>query len=245
MVMILRKTTDFKAKGGTTQKAGFTLMELLTVMGIISILLTVASVGVSRIERGSALTSGLAVSEGIFNEARTIALAEGVKTRVVIHSDKGDKENPRRYLRYLAVAVQQKDGNGNPLDNFEIESRGTQLPSGVFFDFAASGKLSMAVASANSGSFGTFSNDQIDFPAPPNSAQPCYFYEFNAEGICVISNSSTSNTSTNNPGAAFVLSDGNRPSDDQDPILDSDKKSAFVVWRNGNTSLYKDISVYN
>ena len=62
--------------------------------------------------------------------------------------------------------------------------------------------------------------------------QDCYFYEFNAEGICVHDGSTT-------PGAAVVLSSG-IPEDGKEPILNGSDKAGFVVWRNGSTSIYRD-----
>jgi len=104
-------------------------MEVLTVITIIAILLTVASVGIQRIDRGQANTSALAVAEALFDEARSMAIGQGTEARVLIHGnlDDSDELDRERYLRYLCVAVPDESGQ------YRVVSRGTLLPSGVYF----------------------------------------------------------------------------------------------------------------
>ena len=148
-------------------RRAFTLAELLAVIGIISVLLTLASVGISRIERGSALTAGNSVAEAIFSEARATAIGETTSARVVIHDDRGDTENPERLHRYLAIAVSEKGEDGLANGVWTIRSRGTLLPAGVFFDKDASNRLSQKIAVNNNGfgSWGTcllYTSDAAD-----------------------------------------------------------------------------------
>ena len=233
------KNTILKERRKTcATPGGFTLVELLTVMAIVSILLSVAAVGISRIDRGQATTTSLALTEALFNEARALAIGEGTRTRVVIHNDLNDSDNPDRYLRYLAIAVEEKNSSGTGTGNWTVASRGTLLPSGVFFDHDSSKKVSAKVEGANpmSGSitgFGEWNTGTIDFPGLPRSAQSCYYYEYNSEGICVAEGSSK-------PGGAFVVSQGSRGAKDSDPILDDKNKTGFVIWRNGSTSIYRN-----
>jgi prepilin-type N-terminal cleavage/methylation domain-containing protein len=237
----MRMTNVDQDRQSLRRGGGFTLIELLTVMAIISILLTVASVGISGISKGTALASALTTSEALFSEARSTAIGAGTRARLVIHNDLDDKESPERYLRYLAIAVEEKDEDGNGTDTWKIASRGSLLPAGVYFDVEASRSLSEEVDSSNSTSgngavsgFGEWALGTMDFPGPPMATeQSCYYYEFNAEGICIIEG-------TTEPGAAFVVSEGNRPLG-KDPILDKENKSDFVIWRSGSSSLYKSI----
>jgi len=202
---------------------GFTLMEVLTVITIIAILLTVASVGIQRIDRGQANTSALAVAEALFDEARSMAIGQGTEARVLIHGnlDDSDELDRERYLRYLCVAVPDESGQ------YRVVSRGTLLPSGVYFSPGKSRDAAGAV-----GDLGEFGEMSIQLPGDPGAARQCYFYEFNAEGICVIGDAERT-------GAAFVLVGGSRQPGKAEPEVMGNNKSGFVIWRNGRTSLFR------
>ena len=98
-------------------RRGFTLVEVLAVVSIIAILLSVAAVGIQRIDRGQATTSALALSEAVFNEARSLAIARGTRARVVIHNELNDADTQERerYRALLWVSVFTLDpGIGSP-----------------------------------------------------------------------------------------------------------------------------------
>jgi hypothetical protein len=165
----------------------------------------------------------LAVSQALFAEARSVAVGRGTRARVYIHNDLDDKDpdDQQRYLRYMIVAV-LKDGSDS---EFEVVSRGTLLPNGVFFDAQAS-----EAAAARVSNIGSFGEDEIDLPV-----KKCYYYEFNGEGICVDGAKDNAD-----PGAAFVVMGGVRGQNAAEPKAIGNNRSGFVVWRNGQTAIYRD-----
>ncbi|MEM9280561.1 MAG: hypothetical protein AAGA96_01935 [Verrucomicrobiota bacterium] len=221
------------------QGAAFTLFELLAVIVIISILIVLV---VPNFNQGSGTSTSLAVVEGLFSEARTRAIGEGTRTRIVIHNDRGDTEYPGRYLRLFAIAAERRNEEGRGTGEWIAnDSVGELLAPGVFFDHQSSREASSRIASSNSTSpddnsitgFGTWEEGEIDFPGPPDSEQSCYFYEFNSSGICIHDGSMT-------PGGVVVLSGGNA-SMEGEPILNKDDKAGFVILRNGGTSIYRNV----
>ena len=88
------------------KRAGFTLVEIMAVMMVIAILLSVAAGGIQNIDRGQATTTALAVTESLFDEARSEAVGRGTRARLLIHKELNDKEleDRERYLSYMCVA---------------------------------------------------------------------------------------------------------------------------------------------
>jgi len=203
----------------------------MAVMAVIAVLLSVAAVGIQNIDRGQATTSAAAVTEALFDEARSAAVGRGTRARLLIHNDlnDGDPEDRARFLTFMCVAVLTSDAEGNPGGQWEVITRGTSLPNGVYF----SEKESEEVASKiNVGKFGRMS---IALPGDSRQAKQCIYYEFNSEGVCVDSDSNGAA-----PGAAVVLIGGARLRDEEEPRLRGNNKVGFVIWRNGRTSLFRN-----
>ena len=55
------------------RRSGFSLVELLTVIAIISVLMTVATVGIGGLLAGKGVTTAVSTTEAVFAEARTLA----------------------------------------------------------------------------------------------------------------------------------------------------------------------------
>lgn len=202
------------------------MVEVLTVIAVMAILMSVAAVGIQRIDKGQATTSALAISEALFDEARSAAVGRGTRARILIHNKLDDRKDGdrERYLRYLAVVVYDEDSK-----TWERVSRGTLLPSGVYFDPDLSDQAAGSIPD-----IGTYGTTSMRLPGSDRTSKPCYYYEFNGEGICVDSDSSGAK-----PGGAFVLVGGIRTPGDKKPIMQGKNQSGFVVWRNGRTSLYR------
>ncbi|MFM1561006.1 MAG: type II secretion system protein [Roseibacillus sp.] len=211
------------------RRSGFTLVEIMAVMAVIAILLSVAAVGIQNIDRGQATTSGLAVAEALFDEARSAAVGRGTRARLLIHNQMNDNDtmDRTRYLGYMCVAVLKTNQNGNPGNTWEVITRGTQMPSGVYFSIDESTDASKAVGVGEPGSM------SIKLPGS-NTAKQCYYFEFNAEGVCV-----DADRPAQDPGGAVILIGGTRPRHERDPLMLKNNKVGFVVWRNGRTSLYR------
>ena len=205
---------------------GFTLVEMLVVIAIMSILMTAGAIGLSGVG-GKGVTSGVASAESLFDEARSIAVGQRTRTRVMIA--KSLQNNPADNLRRIVVASEALKADGTPDTNkWILTSRGVLLPDQTYFsqEYSVKGKDDPVAP-----------NGKIEviqsLPGAKSSYMGSYFfYEFNAEGICTT------------PGASFVLGTGARPvnkPDDQPRVTGSAKRDfgGFVVWRNGRTSAFR------
>ena len=206
------------------------MVEILAVIAVIAILMSVAAVGIQKMDAGQATGTAAAVSEAIFDEARSAAVGRGTRARVVIHND-SSPDRRDRYLRYMAVCVEIDDG-GSP--TWEFASRGTTLPSGVFYDQEATD-----AATATVPDIGTYGTMSITLPGRRNDPVECIYYEFNGEGLCVDGGESNETTGKS-PGAAFVLTGGVLPPNEDTPRVKGNNRVGFVVWRNGRSSIFRN-----
>jgi prepilin-type N-terminal cleavage/methylation domain-containing protein len=204
---------------------GFTLVEMLVVIAIMSVLVTVGAIGLGSIG-GKGVTSGVASAESLFDEARSIAVGQRVKSRVLIA--KNLTNNPAENLRKMVVVSERLnpvDGTVAVPQSWVLSSRGAILPDQVFFsqDF-----------SKRNHELGGIGVDEM--PTLPGAkatfAGSYYYYEFNSEGICTT------------PGASFIIGTGsrNQSSSTSKPKITSAGKrdfGGFVIWRNGRTSLFR------
>ncbi|MCW1885892.1 prepilin-type N-terminal cleavage/methylation domain-containing protein [Luteolibacter flavescens] len=198
---------------------GFSLIELLVVILIISVLLTMGAVGLKSMG-GKGTTTGIATAEAVFDEARAIAVGKGTRSRVLV-----DVNNPRdadNYKRRMVVVYEELNPQGEPQkDKWVVSSRAIMLPEGVYFSETYSKK------NHKSGD-GNLDTENIDTDKQAFNGN-YIAYEFNSEGICQTA------------GASFILGTGTRPLGEQPHVTGSAKRdfSGFVVWRNGRTSLFR------
>lgn len=214
---------------------GFTLVELLVVVAIMAAMLSVAAIGIQNIDKGQATVSGLAQTQALMDEARSLAIGRGTRARVCIHNQAGPNEE-ERYLRFMIVAYEEieRDASGQETGRtWKVLNRGVSLPTGVYFHPRLSQNASNQVSGL--GSFGTGSG--IRFPGGQRTTrQPnFYYYEFNSEGLCTEQGSET-------PGAAFVLCRGVINPSSPEPRIVGNDIGGFVTWRNGRTSEIRDTS---
>lgn len=205
------------------KRRGFTLVEMLVVIAIMSVLMTVGAIGLGNMG-GKGVSSGVASTESLFDEARSLAVGQRTRARVLIakNLDNSKSDNLRRIL-VASEAI--NPATGLPVANsWILSSRGTLLPDQTFFsqiyskkDLSGAGGAieEMTLTGAKASYLGSY-----------------YYYEFNAEGICTT------------PGASFVLGAGarnvNNPTDS--PRVTSAGKrdfGGFVIWRNGRTSVFR------
>ena len=206
------------------RRSGFSLVELLTVIAIISVLMTVAGVGLGNLAGGKGVATAVSTSEAVFEEARSLAV--GKRTNAAVLVSLQDPSNPETYLRRMVVAYKEIDPVTNKQDNtWKLASRGATLPDKVYY----STDLSMRDHKTGSGGLPkiTLSTGKREYSGE------YVIYEFNAEGICTT------------PGASFVVGTGTRTpggSERRPKVIAAAKMDfgGFVIWRNGNTSIFRD-----
>jgi prepilin-type N-terminal cleavage/methylation domain-containing protein len=201
--------------------SGFTLVEMLAVVLIISVLLTLGAVGINRLTSGKGVTNGVSNAEALFDEARAIAVGKGTKARVLVDNN----ANSENSLRRLLVVYQELDDEGQPKDpeTWVLTSRGVTLSEGVYFSEKFSKKDQQAGGTLDEMTL--VQNDTVK----KDYAGEYFYYEFNREGLCAT------------PGASFVLGAGARPQGQEPRVTGSSKRDfgGFVIWRNGRLSAFR------
>lgn len=228
----------------TSRPKAFTLIEMLVVIAIMSILMTAGAIGLGGMG-GKGVSSGVATSESLFDEARAMAVGKNIRTAVLVAKDLTNNaaENRRR----IVVAYEDIDSTtgapkagANADPDWVISSRGSVLPDQTYF----SEKFSVLNHETGVGTIPTVPGSRIK-SAPSATGGPAkaatstyagdyYMYQFNAEGICT------------SPGASFVIGSGARGLTSQamkaGPKLTKAAKrdfGGFVIWRNGRTSVFR------
>lgn len=211
---------------------GFTLIELLVVVGIMAVMLSVAAIGIQNVDKGQATITGLSQTQALMDEARNLAIGRGTRARLCIHAEAGEEE---RNLRFMVVAyeeIQRNDSGEETGRQWRVDSRGTFLPSGVYFHPQFSRDASSSISGL--GTHGE-NGSGIRFPGDNKTTRNpnYYYYEFNAEGLCVEEGADA-------PGAAFVLCRGVTGPGASEPRVIGKDVGGFIVWRNGRTSPIRD-----
>lgn len=203
----------------TRKSGGFSLIELLVVILIISLLLTLGAVGLRGIG-GKGVTTAVTTTEAVFDEARAIAVGKGTRARVLV--DINDIQNLETYKRRILVAYEELDDQGEPIkDQWVLASRAITLPERTYFSQDFSKK-------EHEKGTGDLEEDTFEF-GKTNFDGKYLYYEFNSEGIC------------STAGASFIVGTGVRPEGQEPRVTGEGKRdfAGFVVWRNGRTSLFR------
>ncbi|MCX8495291.1 MAG: prepilin-type N-terminal cleavage/methylation domain-containing protein [Akkermansiaceae bacterium] len=209
---------------------GFTLVEMLVVIAIMSILMTAGAIGIGGMG-GKGVTSGVASAESMFEEARTMAVGQRMLTRVIV--PKNLINNPADNLRRILIVSAEIDPNTLQPKlprKWILSGRGVTLPDQTFFSDTFSKKDQDSVGAIPS----DLSLSASDVKA--SYVGDYYYYEFNAEGIYTLGASAPS---------TFVIGAGVRPPNAgasvRPKVAGSGKRDfgGFVVWRNGWVSVFR------
>ncbi|MCP5534951.1 MAG: prepilin-type N-terminal cleavage/methylation domain-containing protein [Akkermansiaceae bacterium] len=219
------KNIPFPSRTRFQPAPAFTLVEMLVVITIITVMLTIGALGLKNLSKASGVSAGLPIAEAVFAEARAIAVGKGTRARVLIHgtNDKDDELHRERFLRYMAIAYEELDNDGNGNGNWIIASRGSKLPDGVYFSKDLTEKQGYTLESP------------MTIELPGKSSTSCYYYEFNAEGMI-------QPAPVGNDVPRFVIRAGTlRPGDTEPQATSGNKRNigGFVIWRSGRTSVFR------
>ncbi len=229
-------TSHFRNK-----KSGFTLVELMVVIMIISILSGVVLSAMNSSDESRALDAGVTRMDSLFSLARSAAITRKQTVRVLINFDNSNiayPNKPQRMLRYATIVYLDDD------DEWKAYTEGEFLPDGIYFTPALSTKsggehLYTWTANINESTLKVTDTDVYDDGSPyklsgnedavAHSPGPnkWYYFEFAPNGTF------------RNPGVGVVLAsaivqpnahlmlnvDG-----DAEP---SDMAKGFVVFRSG------------
>jgi prepilin-type N-terminal cleavage/methylation domain-containing protein len=222
-------------------RAGFSLIELMVVIMIISILSGIVIAAMNGSDDSRSLDSGVSRLDSLFSLARSAAITRKQTTRVLLNFD---STQPDRMLRYATIVYLDDDGQ------WQVYSEGEFLPDGVYFSPALSTNtdpLYVWTLAINSTTL------NITQPASPNlTPVNAYKLSTNTDNLSHAAAANkwyafefAPNGTFSNPGARVVLVNGILQSATQLSIPVeagtevTDIAKGFVVFRSGKVLYFQ------
>lgn len=146
----------------------FSLVELLVVIGIITLLAAVGSLALGGGNKGASVGQSVEQAGSVVEQARLEAMTLGLGARLVLDNDPSSEYR----LRRLAVLVPNYDETTGQQSGWILKDRPVILPEGVFF-----------LAGYSSGWTSGQSYDlRLSDPQNGNSGGACLVLDFDGEG---------------------------------------------------------------
>lgn len=168
-------TIDFKIYSMKKHQKGFSLIELLVVLGLMVISFSYIIVNTINSE-GMSLKSSQRIFSAVAQGAKGQAIMKQSPARLIIYADRGNGRDENKYLRYLGIITQDPE---NPR-KWIAGTEGTYLPKGIYF----MPKLT-EIANGRDKGIGKM---YLEYPriqpkfSNPEAGEEYYYFEFNANG---------------------------------------------------------------
>ncbi len=114
-------------------RKGFSIVELLVVLGIISIILSIGVVQLNRSSLGTKLNTTTEAAKSLLETAKSIAMTEHVLAAVVYNSTDNK-------FTITKQDIEDQDGDGDTTDFIDYK-KGYEIPSGVTVVFSTAGHV--------------------------------------------------------------------------------------------------------
>ena len=137
MRITMRKTTIINppCRQAPFHAAGYSLLELLIVISIMATLMTVGSFGIKNFSKASGVSAAIPIAQGVFSQARSLAIEKGTNTRVMMHAD-NRTDTSTVSVTFVTWWCSMKIQDGN----WVTASKGVKLPEGVFYSLSLSNR---------------------------------------------------------------------------------------------------------
>ena len=212
------------------QSKGFTLIELMVVLGIIILSFSFIVINTSNNE-GVSLKSSQRILSAIAQGAKGQAIINQTPSRLIIYADQGKDRDDDKYLRFFGIVTQDPK---NP-KKWITGTRGTYLPKGIYFMPELS-----RIANGRNKRLGKM---YLEYPRirsklnDSRKGEEYYYYEFNSNGTMA----------ANFANAWLIFGAGVlKPNEDLQLDVSFDKsahegiKSGLIFRKVGSTTLVTD-----
>lgn len=236
----MKKTLSSRTAEGR-RAPGFTLVELIMVIAIITVLMTIGSFGLKNFTKASGVSVAVPIVESLIAQARALAMDKSTDARLLICAD---PDEAQKHLRFILLAYKYTDPVSGD-EKWVANTRGSYLPDAAFFSRTFShtnhsndSGVIPAVLAADQSIYGA----EDDTTANTNLSGPYFYYEFNSQGVVGFRDPDTSDFEASD-AASFVIGAGIKPPGETNPTVSGAggerNFGGAIIWKRGNTSTIK------